>query len=70
VARESLAMGGSFTDFVQRQELPKLEAMLAAMVPIVKVDKPGSFMIGTEIKQVILRGNAVVRVGGGFLPLE
>ena len=50
--------------------MPILEEMLAAMVPIVKVDAPGRFMIGTEVKQVILRGRAVVRVGGGFIPLE
>jgi len=50
VARSSIAMGVSFSDFIQEQSLSKLEIMLAAMVPIVKMDAPGRFMIGTEVK--------------------
>ena len=55
--RMSTDKGLAFHEFIEDQTLPRLEEMLAALVPIVKVDSPGRFMIGTEIRQLILRGD-------------
>ena len=44
---------------------------LAALIPVVKVDNEGNYLIGTDVKTVVERKTDVaIRLGGGFVPLD
>jgi len=56
--------------FLTDMTLAQLEAAMAALIPIVKLEQ-GKFMIGTEKKQVLVKNEKlIVRIGGGFEPME
>ena len=47
--------------------LPVLCQLLGTFMPIAKLSKQDSYLIGTEVKQMMVRGeNCMIRVGGGF----
>ena len=40
-------------------------------MPIAKLKKENTYLIGTEAKQMIVRGqNCMVRVGGGYVTIQ
>ena len=51
-------------------KLKDLEEQMAIMIPVIKVSE-AKFLIGTELKQLEIRNSViVVRVGGGYEPLQ
>lgn len=47
--------------------LPCLCQLLGTFMPIAKLTKQDSYLIGTEVKMMTVRGeNCMIRVGGGF----
>ena len=50
--------------------IPELMQLVGSFMPIVKLKKEDSFLLGTEAKQVNMRGeNIMVRVGGGYVTI-
>ena len=51
-------------------DLEALGQLLSTFMPIVKLKKENSYLIGTEAKQMTVKGeNCMVRVGGGFVTI-
>ena len=60
----------NFRNFLELLTDLELEECLRLIMPIIKL-KPGSYLIGTKIKQVIIRNKSLIaRVGGGFMDLN
>ena len=63
----------NFRNFLELLTDLELEECLRLIMPIIKL-KPGiprSYLIGTKIKQVIIKNKRlIVRVGGGFMDLN
>ena len=60
----------NFRNFLELLTDLELEECLRLIMPIIKL-KPGSYLIGTKIKQVIIRNKRLIaRVGGGFMDLN
>ncbi len=52
-------------------DLAAISQLLGTFMPIVKIPKEDSYLIGTEVKQMTVRGeNCMVRVGGGYVTIE
>jgi len=48
-----------------------LTQLLGGFMPIVKLKKADSYLLGSEAKQITVRGeNCMVRVGGGFVTIR
>ena len=44
---------------------------MGTFIPIAKLQKENTFLIGTEVKMMAVRGkNCMVRVGGGFADIK
>jgi hypothetical protein len=48
--------GQATQEFVKNKAPKSLELMLAAMLPVVKIDK-SRYLVGAEVREVHLRGN-------------
>jgi len=51
-------------------DLGSLGQILGTFMPIVKLQKENSYLIGCEVKQMNVKGeNCMVRVGGGYVTI-
>ena len=52
-------------------DLTALSQLLGTFMPIVKLEKENMYLIGTEVKQMTVKGeNCMVRVGGGYVTIQ
>ena len=52
-------------------KIAALSQLLGTFMPIAKLQKEHSYLIGTEVKQMTIRGeNCMVRVGGGYVTIQ
>ena len=52
-------------------DLGSLGQILGTFMPIVKLQKENSYLIGCEVKQMNVKGeNCMVRVGGGYVTIQ
>ena len=52
-------------------DLRALSQLLGTFMPIVKLEKENMYLIGTEVKQMTVKGeNCMVRVGGGYVTIQ
>lgn len=68
-------MGENEEDFSIEQfnklDLQALSQLLGTFMPIVKLEKENMYLIGTEVKQMTVKGeNCMVRVGGGYVTIQ
>lgn len=55
------------TDLFQKLSLPALCQLLGTFMPIIKLKQADSYLIGTEVKKMMVRGEkCMIRVGGGY----
>ena len=58
-------------DLFERLNLQALCQLLGTFMPIVKLKNEDSYLIGTEIKKMVVRGDkCMVRVGGGYAEIS
>ncbi len=52
-------------------DMQPLMQLLGVFMPIAKLKKENSFLIGTEVKQLTVKNdNCMVRVGGGYVTIK
>ena len=57
-------------DDFDKLDIASLCQLVGSFMPIIKLDKEDSFLLGAEAKQIVTRGdNCMVRVGGGFVTI-
>ena len=57
-------------DDFDKLDVPALCQLVGSFMPIVKLQKEDSYLLGSESKQVVTRGdNCMVRVGGGYVTI-
>ncbi len=58
-------------DVFGEYDITVLSQLLGSFMPIVKLKKEDSYLVGAECKQITTRGeNCMVRVGGGYVTIQ
>ena len=58
-------------DLFERLSTQALSQFLGTFMPIVKLKNDDSYLIGTEVKKMVVRGDkCMVRVGGGYAEMS
>ena len=58
-------------ELFDRLNLAALSQFLGTFMPIVKLKNDDSYLIGTEVKKMVVRGDkCMVRVGGGYAEMS